>query len=305
MKIAITGATGYIGRRLVRRLLDEGGNRVLAWSRRAAEARARLAPEVEVVEWAEPVAAPPPAGSLDGVDAVIHLAGEPVGQRWSPQVKARIRESRVNVTRNLVAGIASARVRPPVLVSMSAVGYYGPRGDEPLDESAAPGKDFLSELCRDWEAEAARAREAGARAVTARMGLVLGPRGGALARMLPFFKMFLGGPLGDGRQWMSWIHVDDALGILLHAVRTEALDGPVNATSPNPVRNAEFARTLGAVLGRPSGIPTPPAALRLLLGEFADMLLAGQRVLPRKAEAAGYRYRYPLIETALREILAG
>jgi uncharacterized protein (TIGR01777 family) len=302
VKIAITGATGFIGRRLVRRILDEGRDSVLALTRQAARARDRLPPEVQVVEW-EPVAGPAPAGTLETTGAVVHLAGESVGQRWSPVVKTRIRESRVLSTRNLTASISAARERPPVLVSGSAVGYYGARGDEPLEESAASGSDFLAEVCRDWEAEAGRAAERGTRVVQLRSGIVLGPRGGALARMIPPFKMFLGGPLGDGRQWMSWIHIDDLVGIILHAIRTASLSGPVNATAPAPVTNAEFSRALGKAMGRPAAIPTPAAALRLLLGEFADVLLTGQRVIPRKAEASGYRFRFPQLEPALRDIL--
>ncbi len=303
MKVTITGATGFLGRRLCRRLLDEGGHGVLALTRQAISARKRLAPEIEVVDW-DPAAGPPPAAALEGADAVIHLAGEPVGQRWSPAVKERIRESRLVSTRNLVAGIVAARRRPPALVAMSAVGYYGSRGDEPLDESSPAGAGFLAELCRDWEAEAARAGDAGVRVVSTRLGIVLGQRGGALARMLPFFKMFLGGPLGDGRQWMSWIHMDDAVGIVLHAARSGNVAGPANATSPSPVTNLEFVQTLGRVLARPASVPTPAPALRFLLGEFADVLLTGQRVLPKKVEAAGYRFRFPELEVALRDILA-
>ena len=303
MKIAIVGATGFVGKRLVRRILDEGRDTVLAFSRDAARARAQLPQEVEVVAW-DPHVGPPPPGVFDGIGAVINLAGENVAQRWSPAVKQRIRESRTVTTRNLVAGILGARERPRVLVSGSAVGWYGARGDEALDETAGAGDGFLPGLCRDWEAEATKASEGGVRTVLARIGIVLGPRGGALARMIPFFKVFLGGPLGEGRQWMSWIHIDDAAGILLWAARNEGLSGPVNVAAPEPVTNADFARALGRALGRPSAMPTPAPALRLLLGEFAEFLLTGQRVLPRKAEAAGYRFRFSLVEPALRDVLA-
>lgn len=302
MKIAITGATGFIGRRLVRRILDEGKEGVLVFSRNAESARSRFAPEVEVVPW-KPEEGPPAREALAGIGAVINLAGEPVAQRWNSAVKQRIRDSRILTTKNLVTGILSSGEgeRPGVLISGSAVGYYGARGDEILDEEAPAGDDFLSGLCREWEAEALRASSSGLRVLEARIGIVLGPRGGVLSRMIPFYKLFLGGPLGDGHQWMSWIHIDDAVGILLHALRHETLAGPMNITAPAPVTNLEFARTLGRVLNRPAALPTPPSALRLFLGEFADMLLNGQRAVPRKAESSGYRFRFPELEPAIRD----
>ncbi len=303
MKLAITGGTGFIGRRLVRRILDEGRDGVRVFTRDAVRAKSCLPPEVDVVAW-EPVAGPPPPGALEGVGAVINLAGESVAQRWTQVVKQRIRESRITSTRNLVAGIIAARERPPVLVSTSAVGYYGARGDEPLDEGAPAGSGFLPALCREWEEEASRAGDAGIRVAAARLGVVLGPRGGALSRMLPYFKICLGGPLGDGRQWMSWIHIDDAVGILLHAARTEAISGPANAVAPGPVQNLEFARALGRALGRPAGIPTPAGLLKVLLGEFSEFLLTGQRVIPRKVEASGYRFRFPELDGALKDVLS-
>jgi uncharacterized protein len=303
MKIAIAGATGFIGRRLVRRILDEGRDSVLAFSRDPARARLRMPPEVEVVAW-DPIVGPPPIAAIEGVGAAVNLAGEPVGQRWTPAVKKRIRESRAVTTRNLVAGISATPRRPAVLLSMSAIGIYGALGDEPIDESADAGTGFLADVCREWEAEAGRAAEAGVRVVLIRSGIALGPRGGILGRLVPFFKIFLGGPLGDGRQWMSWIHIDDLVGIILHALRTETVSGPENATSPNPVTNLEFSRALGRALGRPAAVPTPAGALRLGVGEFADSLLTGQRVLPRKAENAGYRFRFPELEPALRDALA-
>ena len=303
MKIVIAGGTGFIGRRLVRRILDEGRDGVLVLSRDAARARAHLAPQVEAVGW-DPMAGPPPPGALDDAGAVINLIGESVAQRWTPAVKLKIRESRIVSTRNLVAGILAASGRPGVLISNSAVGYYGPRGDEALDEGGAAGSGFLPELCREWEAEALRASDSGVRTVATRLGIVLGPHGGALSRMLPFFKIFLGGPIGDGKQWMSWIHIDDAVGIVLHAARTEGLSGPVNVVAPSPVQNSEFARALGRAMGRPAGLPTPAALLKVLLGEFAEFLLTGQRVVPRKVEESGYRFRFPQLDAALRDIVA-
>ena len=301
MKVAVTGASGFVGRRLLSRLFDNDTVRVFTRTAQAAAAT-RFPTGAKAVEW-DPVLGPPPAGSLDDVDAIVHLAGESVGQRWSRAVKTRIRDSRILGTMNLVSGIAQARVKPRVLVSASAIGFYGPRGDEALDETAAAGSDFLADVCAAWEKEGARAETFGSRSVLLRIGIVLGAGGGALARMLLPFRLGVGGPLGSGKQWMSWIHLDDLVSLILLALRTESLRGPVNATAPEPVTNKEFSRTLGRVLRRPAFLPTPGFPLRLLLGEFADVLLTGQRVLPRKAEAAGLQFRFPQLEPALRDIL--
>ena len=304
MEIAISGATGFIGRRLVQRILDEGQDRVLALSRDSFRARDLLPPGVEVISW-DPLAGAPPVEILERAGAVVHLGGESVAQRWNETVKARIRESRIASTRHLVEGMVRSQNRPGVFLCASAIGYYGPRGDEPLDESASPGGDFLAGVCRDWESEAARAREAGPRTVQLRTGIVLGPGGGALQKMLRPFKMFIGGPLGDGSQRMSWIHLDDLVDLILHVLRVENLEGPVNATAPVPVTNRDFARLLGRVLRRPGRFPSPPAfILRLALGEFADILLTGQRVLPQKAKEGGFQFRFPELEPALKDILS-
>jgi uncharacterized protein len=299
MRALITGATGFVGRRLAERL-----ERPVVLSRRPARATELLG-DVEAYAW-EPEAAPPPAEALRDVEAVFHLAGEPVAAgRWTAARKARIRSSRVESTRNLVAALEASPARPRVLVSASAVGYYGSRGDEVLEESSPPGDGFLAEVSRAWEAEALRAETLGVRVVTPRIGIVLGKGGGALARMLPPFKLGLGGPLAGGRHWMPWIHLDDLVGILLHAARSEGLRGALNAVGPAPVTNRHFTRALAAALHRPAFFPVPVLALRLMFGELASALLASQRVVPRVAEQTGYRFQFPGVEQALRAAVAG
>ncbi len=298
MLALVTGGTGFIGRALVARL---EAPRVL--SRDAARARASLGAGVEAFAW-DPEAGPPPAAALDGVEAVFHLAGDSVGEgRWTAAKKARIRDSREKGTRNLVAALAALPKRPRVLVSASAVGWYGDRGEEVLDEAAPAATDFLGEVCAAWEAEARKAEALGVRVVRLRLGVVLGEGGGALGRMLLPFRLGVGGRLGSGRQWMPWVHRDDVVGLALHAAATASLSGAVNAVSPNPVTNAEFTRTLGRVLRRPAFLPAPAFALRLALGEFAEVLLASTRAVPRTAEQSGYRFRHPDLEQALRSIL--
>ncbi len=295
MRTLVTGATGFVGRRLVGRL-----ERPAVLSRDPEQARRVLGGDVQAFRW-DPEAGPPPAESLEGVDVVFHLAGEPIAAgRWTADRKQRIRDSRVQGTRRLVAALEAATARPRALVSASAVGFYGDRGEEVLDESAAPGNDFLAEVCRDWEAEAGRARALGVRVVTSRTGIVLGEAGGALARMLLPFKLGLGGRLGSGRQWMPWIHIDDLVGLLLHAAERSDIDGPLNAVGPAPVTNLEFTRTLAAVLRRPAIFPVPEFGLRLAFGEMASVLLASQRVTPRVAETTGYSFRYTTLDAALR-----
>lgn len=299
MRALVTGATGFIGRRLVARL-----EKPIVLSRDADRARALLGPGPEVFAW-DPSSGPPTPEAFRGVEAVFNLAGESVGAgRWTRRRKAAIRESRISGTRNLVMAMEGLPERPRVLVSVSAIGYYGDRGGQPLDETASPGSDFLAEVCVAWEAEARRASASGVRVVTPRLGIVLGPDGGALQKMRTPFKLGLGGRLGSGEQWMSWIHVDDAVGILLHAARTGTLSGPVNAVAPGPVTNREFTRTLGAVLGRWTIFPMPAFALRVVVGEFAKVLLSSQRVEPRAAERSGYSFTHSALEGALRSILA-
>src|SRR5579884_2213458 len=268
MRIVVTGATGLIGRALCRALAG-AGHTVVGVGRRPG-----LVP-APIVTWDRL------GEALRDAQAVVNLAGEPIAaRRWTRAQKARIRDSRV-------------------LASASAVGWYGPRGDEPLDETAPPGSGFLAEVCQAWEAEAERAATLGVRVVRLRIGVVLAPDGGALARLLIPFRAGLGGPLGSGRQWMSWGHRDDDVGLVLAALGSDVWQGAVNATAPAPVTNRDFARTLGRVLGRPAVLPVPAIALRLALGEMASMLLTGQRVLPKVAEAHGYAFRYPALAAAL------
>ena len=297
MRALVTGATGFIGRRLVAKL-----DHPVVLTRDPDRARAALGSDVTPFAW-DPVSGPPPADAFRGVDTVFNLAGENVGERrWTKKRKAVIRGSRVEGTRNLVAGIEALRERPKVLVSASAVGYYGHRGDDTLDETAAPGSDFLAELCVAWEAEARRAGAMGLRVVTPRLGVVLGP-GGALSKMLTPFKMGVGGRLGSGRQWMPWIHLDDVVGLLLLAASSPALSGPLNVVAPAPATNREFTKALGAALGRWTIFPMPGLMLRLVVGEFATVLLSSQRVLSRVVPQAGYAYLHPELSGALRASL--
>ncbi len=246
----------------------------------------------------------PPHESLVGADAVIHLAGEPVAQRWNPEVKRRIRVSREQGTQALVQALKALPRRPAVLASASAIGYYGDRGDELLNEHAPPGSDFLADGCVEWERAAQSARELGIRVVTLRLGVVLDAHGGALAKMLPIFRLGLGGPIAGGQAWMSWIHRDDLMRLFAWAVETPAVAGPVNAVSPGAVRNGEFMRTLGATLHRPAGLPVPAFGLRLLYGEMASMLVASQHVVPEAATHSGFHFRWPELASALGDLLS-
>jgi uncharacterized protein len=300
MKALVTGATGFVGPRLLR-LLDSPV--VVSRSpERARRAVGNLAGPI--FRW-DPMREPLPAEALEGVDVIYHLAGESVAEgRWNAAQKARIRDSRVIGTRNLVQGIKQVDHKPSVLVSASAVGYYGNRGDEELTEAASPADDFLAEVCVAWEREALAAEQLGVRTVTARTGIVLGAGGGALAKMLTPFKLGAGGPLGNGKQWMPWVHVADLARLYVHAADTSSINGPLNAVAPNPVRNSEFTKALGRQLHRPAFMPAPYLGLRLLFGEFAQVLFASQRVIPQVALETGFVFQYPDIASALREILA-
>ena len=300
MKVTITGATGLIGTRLVAALSGRG-DEVTVLSRSPEKARALL--NVEALAW-DLMAGPAPVSALEGRDAVIHLAGEPVAQRWSAHVKEAILASRESGTRNLVAGIEQASARPSVLVSSSAVGYYGKHGDERVDESTPAGADFLAGVCVVWEREAQQARDLGLRVVLIRTGVVLDAGGGALKTMLPPFKAGIGGPVAGGRQYMPWIHVDDVVGMYLAAIDEAAWSGPVNATAPEPVTNKEFSRALGRALHRPAIAPVPAIALRALYGDMAEIVTEGQRAVPGRALAHGYDFKHPELDEALASALS-
>ncbi len=300
MRVAITGATGRIGTRLVAALKGRGDD-VAVLSRNPDAARSSLG--VEAHAW-QPQSEPAPAAALAGRDGVVHLAGEDPGHRWTAAVKRRMLESRELGTRNLVAGLRAAEPRPGVLVSASAVGYYGARGDEPLTEDAAAGDDFLARVCAAWEREAAAAEQVGMRVVRVRTGVTLMRDGGALARMLPFFRLGVGGPVAGGRQYIAWIHVDDVIGVYLAALDGAGWSGAVNATAPAPVTNREFSRALGRALHRPAVAPVPEIALRVLYGEMADVVVYGQRAVPERALALGYRFSHPELDEALRSALS-
>ncbi|MBV9404079.1 MAG: TIGR01777 family oxidoreductase [Acidobacteriaceae bacterium] len=297
MDYLITGATGFIGRQLVGQLLALGHEVNYLGRKRSRTMDSRAAFHCWTLEQL------PPLDSISRLDAIIHLAGEPIMQRWAPEVKRRIRASRVESTRNLVSAIGTLRHKPQVLVSASAIGYYGDRGDEILTETSAPGADFLARVCIDWESEADRARGFGVRVVTIRNAIVLGTHGGALKKMLRPFRMGLGGRFGDGRQWMSWIHVDDLVRLLICAVENSAMSGPVNGGSPDPVTNAELTRTLGRVLHRPAVLPVPKLVLKLAFGEVGEVMLGSQRVLPAAAQRNKFDFQYPDLGTALESLL--
>jgi uncharacterized protein len=295
--IAVSGASGMIGTALVKELTRQG-HRVSRMVRRPAA--------LGEISW-DPATGRLDPGDLEGLDAVVHLAGENVGVRWTAARKARIRESRVKGTKLISEALAQLRRRPTVLISASAIGIYGNRGDELLTEASSPGdrsRDFLASVCWEWEAAAQPARAAGIRVVHPRFGLVLSPEGGALKKMLLPFRLGLGGRIGNGTQWISWISIDDAVGAILHAMSTDSLRGPVNAAAPEPLTNRDFTRALGRVLGRPTPFTVPAAALRLVLGEMADStLLTSARVLPSRLMETGYRFRHPDLEQALRHVL--
>jgi uncharacterized protein len=305
LRVTVTGATGLIGTALVAALRDRGAQ-VTVLSRDPERAQARLGstgqPALEAVRW-EPMSEPAPAMALAGRDAVVHLTGENLAQRWTTTAKQAIRESRVTGTRNLIEGLAGAEARPNTLVSGSAIGYYGPHGEEPLDEDAPPGAGFLAGVCAAWEREADRARELGMRVVLLRTGVVLDAGGGALARMLTPFRLGVGGPIAGGRQYMSWIHTEDIVGLTLAALEDERFSGPINATAPEPVSNRDFSRALGKALRRPYLLPLPALAMRMLYGEMSQVITTGARVLPAKPLVLGYRFRHPRLEEALRAAL--
>lgn len=299
MKLVIAGASGFIGSMLVQRLWQRGDALVLL-SRKSRSLAGD--PNTKWLVW-EPGESGGWGESIDGADGIVNLAGEGIAEkRWTERQKEIVRSSRVDSTRALVRAIAKAKTKPKFLINASAVGYYGDRGDETLTEESAPGKDYLAQLCIAWEAEARKAEDHGVRVALIRTGIVLAKGKGALAKMVLPFKFFVGGPLGSGKQWMPWIHIEDEIGLILFLIENAKAQGSFNATSPNPVRMEEFCSVLGKVLNRPSWASVPASALTLLLGEMADMVLASQRALPQTAQKWGYAFKHPTVADALESL---
>jgi uncharacterized protein len=302
MRILISGSTGFLGTALVE-TLDRQGHTVVRLVRPRTAQRSVAGTHAQAVPW-DPVAGQFDAAGAEGAEALVHLAGASIaGGRWNASHKELLRTSRIDATRQLIGALAKLQRPPHVIVAASAIGYYGNRGDETLTEASAPGNDFLAGLCREWEEETARAAEFGARVVNLRFGIILAAHGGALPRMASAFKLGAGGRLGDGRQWMSWLTLPEVISMIQFALAQSGLAGPVNAVSPNPVRNEEFTGILAKTLHRPALFPAPAFALRLALGEMADaLLLASQKVMPSKLADSGYPFMQPVLASALAEI---
>ena len=305
MKVAITGATGFVGSRLVEKL-NKQEDRILILTRNPERAKlifpAAVFSNLEIVKY-NPKQAGDWQNKISGCDGVVNLAGEPIAERWSEEHKQEIKASRQLATQNIVAAIEKAESKPTILVNASAIGYYGTSETETFDENSPAGNDFLAEVCQTWESEAQKVTTAGVRLVIVRIGIVLG-NGGALAKMLAPFKMYAGGPLGTGKQWFSWIHREDLVNLIIEGLKRSDMAGTFNATAPNPVRMNQFCQVLGEVLNRPSWLPVPGFALELLLGEGAKVVLEGQQVLPKKTQSIGFEYQYSTLKSALQEILA-
>ncbi len=301
MHVLVTGGTGFIGRALCSLLLARE-HEVTVLTRNAAKTKALFGGRAIAEPWSDPKSGQPPRSALSGRDGVIHLLGEPVAQRWTDDARREIRDSRVLATRNLVAGLRELpqEERPGVLVSQSASGFYGPRGDEPVAESEPAGDDFLAQVCVDWEAEARAAGELGIRVSLTRTGVVLSDSGGALEKMLPPFKLGIGGSVAGGRQYMPWIHTDDVVGGQIFCLYNAAAEGPVNLAAPEPVTNAELSKTLGRVLHRPAFAPVPTLAVKALYGEMAQIVTTGVRAIPARLQELGYEFREPQLERALQ-----
>ncbi|MBL8175871.1 MAG: TIGR01777 family oxidoreductase [Bryobacterales bacterium] len=297
MRITLTGASGFIGSRLIARLRERGHTLHLMGRRRPAE----LPEGVDFTVWDANSGMAPAEEALRGAEAVIHLAGEPVAQRWTAEVKERIRKSRLEGTQALVGALGGMATKPRVLVAASAIGFYGDRGEEVLTEAAKPGSGFLPEVCAGWENASLEAGKLGIRTVLLRIGIVLGPDGGALAKMVTPFRMGVGGKVGNGRQWMSWIHAEDAVGLIVHGLETQ-VEGPMNVTAPGAVRNEEFTAALAGALHRPALIPAPEFGLKLMFGEMATMLTSSQRVECAVARKSGYRFQFPELGGALADL---
>lgn len=308
MKVAITGATGFVGSALVERL-QAAGHQVVIFTRQPQRAE-RLFPksvfsQIQIVAY-DPTQPGDWQQAIAGCDGVVNLAGEAIADgRWTDARKQEILQSRQLTTQNLVAAIQQANPRPSVLVNASAIGYYGTSETAAFDETSPAGQDFLAQVCQAWETAAQTVKECGTRLVILRVGIVLGPGGGVLAKMIPPFKIFAGGPLGTGQQWVSWIHREDLLNLIMQALTQPEMQGVYNATAPNPVRMAEFCQALGDQLQRPSWLPVPGFALEALLGDGAKAVLEGQQVLPNHTQAEGFQYQYPIVKQAIAQILAG
>ena len=296
----MTGGTGFVGTYL-KDIFSEKGYQVTILTRSDAGRES----ENELIRYFTGDPTEPGAWQeeITAYDVIINLAGQSIYSRWNDKVKKKLRSSRLNTTRNTVDALAKAKNKKPFLISASAIGYYGFRGDEILDENAGSGDDFLALMARDWETEANRARNYGAKVMVARFGIVLGTTGGALAQIVPVFKRGAGGPVGSGKQWFSWIHIKDLAFILLFLVENQGISGPVNCTAPNPVINTELAKTLGSVLHKPSLIRTPGFMLKMIMGEFGTVLLNGQRVIPRKLIDSGFSFTFPELREALADLL--
>ncbi len=301
MKVAVAGATGFVGSRLVERLQAEG-HQVVALTRNAAMAQQVLPKNVEVVTY-NPIESGSWQDVISGCDGVVNLAGEAIAEtRWTPERKQSLMNSRKITTQNIVAAINKANLKPSVLVNASAIGFYGTSETATFDENSNSGNDFLAEICQAWEAEANKVKESGTRLVILRFGIVLG-MGGALGKMLTPFKMFAGGPIGSGKQWFSWIHREDVVSLILRSLTRSEMEGVYNATAPNPVRMAEMSSILGQVMNRPSWLPVPAIALEAMLGDGAKVVLEGQQVLPKRTLADGFEYQYSEVRSALEEIV--
>lgn len=299
MKVVVTGATGFVGQVLVRQLLD-GGHEVVVLTRNIAKAALSLGSKCKYFQWAD-MDTLPPIEAFEGVDGVINLMGETISKRWDEHQKKKIVSSRINGTRRLIEAIEKTTKKPKVFVSTSAVGIYGSRGSEELNEASNLADDFLAKVCKDWENEANKVRNQGVRVAIIRVGVVLGRGGGALEKMLPIFKLGGGGPVGSGKQYMSWIHIEDLAAMYIEALNNENIKGVLNGTAPYPATNAEFSKMLGKVLRRPAFFPAPAFAMKIAFGEMSQILLEGQRVLPVKFKEHNFRYRYPTLEMALKE----
>jgi uncharacterized protein len=299
MKVVVTGATGFVGQVLVRQLLD-GGHEVVVLTRNIARAALSLGSKCQYFQWTD-IETLPPVEAFEGVDGVVNLMGETISKRWDEEQKKKIVSSRINATRRLIEAIEKTNLKPKVFVSTSAVGVYGNRGAEELNESSELADDFLANVCKDWENEANKARNLGLRVAIIRVGVVLGRGGGALQKMLPIFKLGGGGPVGSGNQYMSWVHIEDLASMYIEALKNENIKGVLNGTAPYPATNADFSKMLGKVLRRPAFMPAPAFAMKLVFGEMSQILLEGQKVLPEKFKENNFSYRYPTLEIALKE----